>query len=175
MEPAFAIRVATSGDIDAMVAHLSAGFASYREFAPPGWDPPEPDRERTLERFRRPDTWARLALADGRAAGHVAFTAATGDPFEDPDGWRSGPAIPGKAHLWQLFVLPAYWGSGVGAELLDLAVAGMAEQRYERARLFTPVAHARARRFYERRGWEPGGSLTDPDLGLELVEYRREL
>ena len=41
-------------------------------------------------------------------------------------------------------------------------------------RLFTPAGHARARRFYEREGWEPRGEPTlEEPLGLELIEYRR--
>ena len=43
-------------------------------------------------------------------------------------------------------------------------------------RLFTPAAHARARRFYEREGWaqhrEPE---LDEGFGMEIVEYRRAL
>ena len=43
-------------------------------------------------------------------------------------------------------------------------------------RLFTPYGAARARAFYEREGWEPAGrAFAEPLLGLDLVEYRREL
>jgi GNAT superfamily N-acetyltransferase len=151
------------------------GLDSYAEFAPVGWVPPEPDRELTLTILRRPSTRALLATIEGEPAGHVSFNPARGNPFEDPDGWRDAPVAPGQAHLWQLFVLPQHWGAGVAGALHDLALAAMRDQGYDRARLFTPAAHARARRFYERRGWRPGGALADPDLGLELVEYRIEL
>jgi hypothetical protein len=40
-------------------------------------------------------------------------------------------------------------------------------------RLFTPAAHGRARRFYEREGWAAaGGEFHDPTPDLVLVEYR---
>jgi hypothetical protein len=40
-------------------------------------------------------------------------------------------------------------------------------------RLFTPVAQARARRFYEREGWRPRGEeFHVAALGLVLIEYR---
>jgi GNAT superfamily N-acetyltransferase len=79
--------------------------------------------------------------------------------------------IPGMAHLAQLFVLPDWWGTGVAAMLHDAAVDEMRARAYARARLFTPALHARARRFYERRGW----SLTDEqwgeDLDMMIAEY----
>src|SRR5688572_12409365 len=103
-------RVATVDDIDAMLANLRAGFQSYAEFAPAGWRVPEPDRNLTLSILARPTTWALLATAEGRTVGHVSFTPARGDPFSDPEGWRDAPTTTGKAHLWQLFVLPEHWG-----------------------------------------------------------------
>ena len=48
-------------------------------------------------------------------------------------------------------------------------------QGYERGRLYTPAAHERARRFYERRGWRSLGEQLNPELGLALAEYRIDL
>jgi ribosomal protein S18 acetylase RimI-like enzyme len=175
MAAAIVTRTATVDDVDFMVANLQAGFATYVEFAPEGWRPPPPDREQTLARLGEPDTWALLVTVDGAAAGHVGFHVARGNPFEDPDGWREGPSNPGEAHLWHLFVLPDHWGSGVADVLHGAALETMEAQGYERARLFTPAGNARARRFYERRGWRSGYRLTDPALKLEMVEYRVEL
>jgi hypothetical protein len=43
-------------------------------------------------------------------------------------------------------------------------------------RLFTPEGQARARAFYERRGWTTDGAARhEPMLALDLVEYRRPL
>ncbi len=83
--------------------------------------------------------------------------------------------MPGVAHLWQLFVLPDWWGTGVAATLHAAAVDEMSAQGYERARLYTPAAHARACRFYEHRGWKLVERGSDATLGLELAEYRLEL
>jgi hypothetical protein len=58
----------------------------------------------------------------------------------------------------------------------DAAVAGARERGLGRMRLQTPAEHARARRFYEREGWESDGEpVYEPMLGLVLVTYRREL
>ncbi len=47
----------------------------------------------------------------------------------------------------------------------------MEAQGYERARLYTPPSHARARRFYERRGWTAGDHSFNDYLALVLTEY----
>jgi hypothetical protein len=48
-------------------------------------------------------------------------------------------------------------------------------QGYERARLFTPTDHLRAKRFYERRGWTVAGAEDSAHLGLSLTEYLLDL
>ena len=75
-----------------------------------------------------------------------------------------------------LFVREPWWGTGLAAHLLALAVTEAANHGYAEMRLVTPAAHSRARAFYEREGWTTDGVATpEPMLGLDLVEYRREL
>jgi hypothetical protein len=50
----------------------------------------------------------------------------------------------------------------------------MRAQGYASARLYTPFQHARARRFYERRGWTAEEAWND-DLALPLTDYRLAL
>ena len=54
---------------------------------------------------REPSTWAMIAEDGGLVAGHA--------------GYVPQPGAPGSAHLWQLFVRPPWWGTGVAAALLD--------------------------------------------------------
>ena len=42
-------RRAGSADLDALLHDIAAGFASYVEFAPAGWRPPDPERHRDWE------------------------------------------------------------------------------------------------------------------------------
>jgi hypothetical protein len=51
----------------------------------------------------------------------------------------------------------------------------MRSRGFVEARLYTPSAHVRARRFYERRGWSPREELWNPELNLILSEYRLRL
>ena len=178
MQPPIELSRAGIDDLDAILHTIRVGFDTYTEFAPAGWTPrsrPD-DRERTADLLTAPDTWVTMALVEGDPVGHVGFVPARERAIGDPPGdWRARPAMPGVAHLWQLFVLPDWWGAGVAATLHAAAVGEMAAQGYDRSRLYTPAAHTRACRFYERRGWELVERGTDPELGLELADYRLEL
>jgi GNAT superfamily N-acetyltransferase len=168
-------RRATVDDVDTLLDDLQAGFDSYVEFAPPGWQPPDVsvNRELTVELLGDPETWALLALEGESPVGHIAFLPGRERrPSDRPRAdWRSRPVIPGLAHLWQLFVLPRWWGSGVAPSLHDAAIGEMRARGYERGRLFTPSRHLRARRFYERRGWTVAEESWNDQLGLMLSEY----
>ncbi|MEA2198362.1 MAG: hypothetical protein QOJ25_2413 [Solirubrobacteraceae bacterium] len=173
--PPISTRRATVADLDALIADVQAGFDSYVEFAPLGWVPPdvEADGELMAELLSDEETWALLALAGRDPVGHIAFTPARRRAPGQP--WATSPATPGLAHLWQLFVLPNWWGRGVAPLLHDAAVAEMRARDYESGRLYTPALHARARRFYERRGWAPTGEQWNEHLTLMLTEYRLPL
>jgi GNAT superfamily N-acetyltransferase len=168
-------RRASVDDVDAMLEHVRVGFASYVDFAPAGWTPPRmPDeRERMIDLLGDERTWGLLALVDGQPVGNVAMNPARERPAGGgAEGWRAQRMIPGMVHLWQLFVLPEWWGSGVADVLHRELVAEATSQGYERGRLYTPAAHDRARRFYERRGWRSLSEQLNPELGLALAEYR---
>jgi GNAT superfamily N-acetyltransferase len=169
-------RRATVDDVDTILGHVQAGFDSYTQFAPPGWRPPVArlDGPRTRHYLQEPETWGLLALVDGASVGHIAFLPARdwGTPPSRSGDPISYPRIPGQAHLWQLFVLPEWWGAGIAPLLHDRAIAEMRVRRFMRARLFTPSLHARARRFYERQGWIASQEHWNEGLQLMLCEYR---
>lgn len=144
------------------------GFEGYRSIAPPGWEPPELGPE--VERVRAAlagGAWALMAERDGALAGHTTIQAAATSmaPADEP----------ALAHLRALFVEPEWWGSGLARELHTAALAEATRQGFSSIRLFTPVAQARARRFYEREGWRPAGTAEQYAAGLPVMEYRREL
>jgi GNAT superfamily N-acetyltransferase len=174
----FELRPATAGDIDQLLAHLQAGFDSYASFAPEGWQPPQAVeiRDATIALINDPRTYAVIASRGGQPVGHGSFY-----PGRDPSSGEvdlpvlERTIIAGLAHLLQLFVLPDWWGTGAAQALHDSVVGEMRAQGYERARLFTPSRHARARRFYERNGWVAGEPHWNEWFALELSEYRLEL
>ena len=153
-----------------MAVTVAAGLATYRAFAPAGWEPPsEVSEHRFLEqRLADPATWSSVAEdGDGEPAGHVAVVPARAGREPGAD------LLAGLAHLWQLFVRERWWGSGVATRLNAAALAAARERGYAEMRLYTPEAHARARAFYEREGWQLRGEpVLDAALGLALLEYR---
>jgi GNAT superfamily N-acetyltransferase len=154
-------REGTVADAPTMAQTVGIGFDGYRGFAPAGWQPPAFAVEVAAIRSRMsgPDAWAMLAYDDEEPAGHVALLA------------DSGPAT---VYLWQFFLRPAYWGSGLADRLHGAFLDAARARGYARGRLLTPVDQTRARRFYERSGWETDGvAAFEPKLGLELLVYIR--
>jgi GNAT superfamily N-acetyltransferase len=166
------IRVAVPDDAQALAGTTRLGFDSYRAWAPEHWEPPPHALEvhSIRERLRQKTTWCAMAIeVDGTQAGHVGITHAA-------DRERPHVRLPGRAHLWMLFVHPSWWGSGLAARLQGLGLEEAGRQGYASIRLYTPYGAARARAFYEREGWELASrAFAEPLLGLDLVEYRRGL
>jgi GNAT superfamily N-acetyltransferase len=177
VESAPSTRRITPDDAEIILADLRTGFDSYVSFAGSDWTPPDmsAERERIVQVLQGETTWGLVAEIDGRAVGHVGFFAGRERSPGEGASRSKRPLIPGLAHLWQLFVLPDWWGRGVAATLHDGAVEAMGAQGYEHARLFTPSLHARARRFYEKRGWRTVQEEWNEFLALMVAEYRRTL
>jgi GNAT superfamily N-acetyltransferase len=167
--PVFSFRVAEPADARALGEALVAGFEGYRSFAPESWEPPgalgEVERFRTL--LEDADAWFVVAERDGEVVGHSGFQPARTSmvPVEDDD----------LAHLRALFVDEEWWGSGLASELHGRALVEAARRGYGSIRLFTPAGQARARRFYEREGWQQDGEPRESGIGIMTVEYRRKL
>ena len=165
------MRIAAPSDATAIARNIAEGFESYREWAPPGWKPPilgEADIKRLQARLGDDDVWCLVALDGEEIVGHVALSL---DTAEDP-----GPPPPGVVNLWQLFVHRAWQGRGVATQLIEAAVEQAAQLAYSVLRLWTPCGAARARRFYEREGWQSTGAVHEQSpSGLATVEYRRNV
>ena len=164
------LRRAGPDDAATMAAVQYEGFEGYRGIAPPGWEPlrPQDDLDGLRVTLASPDTFCLFAeTPEGDSAGHVAFLPAAVSHRPEPD--------PQLAHLWQLFVRPPFWGQGIALALHDAALAEATARGYSRMRLNTPLDQARARRFYEREGWQLAGEIDDHGFGLRMVEYRRAL
>lgn len=118
-------------------------------------------------------------LADVRAGfdSYVAFA---------PEGWRSPDAARHRERSAELLIDSRTWalvardqGRTVGhvafTPARERGSDAQPAQGYEPARLFTPSQHARARRFYERRGWTDVAQDWSEDLALMLTECRVSL
>jgi GNAT superfamily N-acetyltransferase len=170
MPKALSFRGISRNDIDEIAALVADAFVGYRAFAPADWKPPGSGEQiDVLARWiADPDFWGILACEKQTLAGHATFIPAT---------HHSRHAAPdlALAHLGHLFVKPAYWGSGLAAQLLTRARTAANQRGFAAMRLFVPAGHARARRFYTREGFTQVGQPFDVGLALPVLEYRRSL
>ena len=91
---------------------------------------------------------------------------------EDDSGAVIGVLTLGDDELYAIYVHPEHWGTGVGQALLERAEIELAKTCTE-ATLTCMVGNARARRFYERNGWQLGETLVEPHFGGEPTEVCR--
>ena len=168
MTAAFTLRPATTADAEALARGAVEGVADYVAFAPPGWAGPafEAELSHTREVLADPDFHCLVAELDGAVVGQVTTVPAA----------KAARAVqePGLAHLRNLYVDRAQWGSGVARALMEAAVEDATKRGFTALRLFVAEGQARARRFYEREGWQSTGEpFFDAVPGLSMVEYRR--
>jgi GNAT superfamily N-acetyltransferase len=151
-----------------MLALVTACDATWREWAPEGWEPPAPESARWVTQLAASDRWTRVAVEpDGRIVGLVSWAPARSGPE-----WRT---VPGLAHVGALFVHPSRWRRGLASRLLDAALGAMREAGFARARLNTPEGSP-AERFYAAHGWTRGAqSRWHSVVRLQSVEYTIEL
>ncbi|MBX9877556.1 MAG: GNAT family N-acetyltransferase [Candidatus Obscuribacterales bacterium] len=104
------------------------------------------DRERqwysNIEKAGQGDGTIWIAQLNGFDAG---FAAAGATRDEDLDEKKS-------AELYYIYVMPDYWGSGVGKKLFDKACDEMRSAKFNEITVWVYEPNAFARKFYERQG-----------------------
>jgi GNAT superfamily N-acetyltransferase len=116
--------------------------------------------EKRVEQFRT--TFARLPPEAG------AWVA-------ERDGEIVGVAVRVSSELRSLYVVPEAWGTGVAGALMDAALDAIREDGATEATLWVVEANPRARRYYEREGWESTGETRESELGPPELQYRLRL
>lgn len=102
------------------------------------------------------------------SAPDLVGVATIGPDRDDPAG--------GRGELWMINVRPDAWGSGAGPALLTAAVDRLGHGGYKSAVLWVVAGNDRARRFYQREGWQPDGGRKEEEFGGQVVvehRYRR--
>jgi 2-amino-4-hydroxy-6-hydroxymethyldihydropteridine diphosphokinase len=143
--------------------HTAAASAGYRDIAPP--DPGGLARRTAMWRevLGKADHGAFVARDRNRIVGILGI-----------GGFRGKESI---AAISVLYVLPAWWGSGVAQLLIERAHHELANS-HDEAVLSVLTQNARARRFYERNGWVEGETLVEDHFGhvpTQVTRYRRAL
>ncbi len=163
-------RAFRPADADALAALVRACDATYRDWLPPGWAPPEIGADWTA-RFGEPGRWSLLIEDDGAVVGFASFRQA----YEGVPPAASGPAIDGVAHVGAVFVAPSHWRRGMARRMLELAEDEMRSRGFSRAMLWTPDG-APAERLYTALGWARDGRRMWHDwVGVWVVGYAKAL
>jgi GNAT superfamily N-acetyltransferase len=143
------IRDARPDDLETLLAiQREASVAGFAKVFPPDRYPYPTDEVREL--------W-RQTLADPHSDVYVG----------EHEGEAVGAVTVDDEFLRQLYVLPAYWGSGIGSTLLEHGLERMRERGATRAKLWTLEGNERGRRFYEGRGWR----LTEETRVVPYAPY----
>ena len=158
------VRPATLGDTSAVVAvHEEAWDATLGGLIGRPLEQLAPRADR-VKRMRQglehlPDDAAVLVAERG---GAIVGMGVVRQPVGEPGDVRD------------LYVVPAAWGSGAAAALLDEMLAWLRRRDAPSAGLWVVADNLRARRFYEREGWTPDGEERVTELGPAEVHYRRD-
>ena len=162
------IRAATGSDAESIARVQEHGWqVAYRHVFPVE----ELDRggfiqaARWRERLERPPTgWSTFVVErDGTVVGFASV-----GPSRDRRG---------LGELYAIYVEPEQWSTGAGRALLERAEEQLRKD-YEDAALWVLEENGRARRFYERAGWEPDGERkAEARWGVRApeVRYRKRL
>jgi GNAT superfamily N-acetyltransferase len=113
--------------------------------------------------FDRPETVVTVAVDSGRLVGVVSF---------EPSLLRGEEVADERTAYLRLIALdPLLWGGDLATQMLSWACARMRQAGFGSAYLWCGEQNGRARRFYEREGWQLGSRRrSHPDWG-PMVEY----
>lgn len=134
---------------------------AYREILPPAYLDSIPEG-RWVHTVDDPEKHTLILLEGGEIVGVSSYCASR---FESRAGW---------GEIVSLYLLPDFWGRGCGAQLLRAAVEGLRQLGYRDIFLWVLEGNVRARRFYERSGFQDGHTALDAEIGgvaLREVQY----
>ncbi len=157
-------------DAEPLAELVRACDATYRDWLPPGWTPPEVGAD-WAARFSEPDRWSVLIEDDGAVVGFASFRQA----YEGVPPAPSGPVIEGVAHVGAVFVAPSQWRRGIARRMMALLEDEMRSRGFSHAILWTPDG-APAERLYSALGWARDGRRMWHDwVGVWVVGYAKAL
>jgi len=160
--PTIEIRPTVPGDErDLARIHVDAWSDAYRGFLPD-----DVIDGQTVDRRTR--QWERT-IASGIMACWIAHVAG------QPAGLMSvGPSdAEDMGEVYTIYVTKPYWDRGVGSLLWDSGMARLRVDGYASAGLWVLDTNARARRFYEHKGWSSNGDARmDDTFGRAISEVR---
>ena len=168
------IRDAVADDARAIAeVHVRSWQAAYRGELPDdyldGLSIDERERMWT-QAFAEPEPRAAVSVATDDDGGVVGFTG-VGQSRDD-----DAPA--GTGEVRTIYLLPEWFGKGVGRDLFARANERLRELGFTRATLWVLATNERSRRFYEKAGWVFDGTESAHQsqcLNMPIVRYAADL
>lgn len=160
------LRPCTVNDAEAVERLRVSGWqAAYRGLIPGAFldsMPVDADRRRQLIRKRASHVTECVAVTSTGIAGWIAA-----GPCRDGDR-----AQPWQGEIYACYVLPGWWGKGIGRRLLAQATTALEEAGRADISLWVLEGNILARRFYEACRFRPDGKRQFLDLGEPVPEVR---
>ncbi|MCP4305969.1 MAG: GNAT family N-acetyltransferase [bacterium] len=167
-EPEIRIRTVTVAEIpDVASVQLRSALSAFAGIFPASL--PKPTQEELEgewgDLIAEANRSVLAASVDGEFVAAVAF-----GPDDDVD--KGTDCI-----LLKLYVVPDWFGRGIGSLLYDRVIDTFHKEGYRKARLWVLVDNTWARRMYERRGWvvQPWIRSDWPGSGVDEIGYVLEL
>lgn len=159
------MRPATLADAPAMArVHLESALTGFADIFPP--DAPAPTVDGLTAQWE-------VLIGEGdsepRSRAFAAYDVETGEVVGTAVGGRD-PAEPSRGHLRSLYVLPAWWGEGIGGQLHDVVVDHLRAGGFTLASLWVMEKNP-ARGLYERRGWRQSPDRQTIWTDIDEVRY----
>lgn len=74
--------------------------------------------------------------------------------------------------IWGIYLLEEWWNKGLGYESMVWGLNELAKRQYKKVTLWVLEENLRARRFYEKIGFQHDGTIKEIQIGRKLNEYR---
>jgi len=78
----------------------------------------------------------------------------------------------GAGEIHAIYLLDDYWDKGYGRQLMEFAMENLKEMGFREIVIWLLDENSRARRFYEKFGFEADGTTKEIDLSETLIEIR---
>ncbi len=79
------------------------------------------------------------------------------------------PEYFGMGEVYSMYLLPEHMGKGYGKQLMMAVLAGLKAIGYDEIFLWVLEENVGARRFYEKMGFSPSGTVKDETIGGSAV------
>ena len=163
-------RLADLEDLEAIArVHVASWQVAYRGVFPD-------DFLAALSVERRTAGWHRALAEDPSLRLYVAVEEGVIAGFAAVSASRDPDADDRVGELQAIYLDPPVWGTGVGAQLHAVAIADLSDRGFAEATLWVLDVNSRARRFYERQGWQVDNLTREEEIGgdrITEVRYRK--